>query len=1067
MARVGSAALALFGACGVLGWWNTLPALVLLAAFVWLPGVSLLCLLREKPGGSPGDSALACCVSLALLVPCVAPLFFVGVGLGTAAFTLGPVYILCGIAACMRAPSGDAASESTGTASVGCRWAAACAAAAVLLPLVLEHAGGTIDDWWDLAFVRGYADAPVLSFAEPMLESGAAHPRFLWNSWLIAQALTAHFSGMDPVSLQQAYLGPLVCLMSVAAVDYFAAGLLPRSLRAGVIAPVLFFPILMFGTEQLPYFTRLHQDKFVAALVCMPVLVGALLRSLDRRTPISLAVAAAAALAACGVHSLVYSITLAGCWAVVGARVGTAGAPTARTAAASLAAVSWPFAYPMFQSWWVSSRFARQAISLDNPDSPVVRAHLALDRLLWPDSPAYIVDPSAVFSVVALLGLPGLIFAFRRREQPWARSLLALALLPLALIFVPFVAATVGSVIVPWMLYRVGWLVPAALLGGLSFVWAAQVTRSGLRWCTLALLAIVAVALAVPTVSARASRDMHRRPFEKPQHPQGTTLDVYTYLRDSREEGVVMSPPAFSELVSAMSGRAVVAMGERGSLVFSTDEAGAYRRLRARAEFYLDATPLRRRMELARQYGVVSVVVRRNPVPRGEEDRWLRRFGAEGWLLAGRASNGRGEELIAQLHAEGWRVVHDNRDFAVLEPVATEVRALVRRGDDRNPGQDVQRTDSTEDWLSAFPPAETGSEPQGDVLASMTGYPGAIVEVAPAPFTIGVADEPIWGAASASWDDAPFEVEVAMGLGRECEALSLVVVPFMKFHGRQVLSVHVDGRETAVRAVDGVPIVIDLDRRSRDRVAVRVASLLGAAFGLADLRVLGDRSTCTGPPPRRSGFADLTRRLATADYLDLSMMFPRNSRADLGLARSIWERGGRGDALELMEQALVDDPGLANSWIEAGLMHDRVGNRTAARRHYERALALDPFNAWARGCMAWSRVRDGRAVTGLYHARLASRYDERYADAFTIAGMAEAALGWPGRALDSFTHAIHLDPGRSWAYTEMAELLAGQGKAEMARTVLQDYLDLEPEDEAVTRKLAALGEGTRRDIEEN
>jgi tetratricopeptide (TPR) repeat protein len=267
------------------------------------------------------------------------------------------------------------------------------------------------------------------------------------------------------------------------------------------------------------------------------------------------------------------------------------------------------------------------------------------------------------------------------------------------------------------------------------------------------------------------------------------------------------------------------------------------------------------------------------------------------------------------------------------------------------------------------------------------------------------------------------------------------------------------------QAFDGVKIIVQTDPVPTELVTITIGSLVGASFGLADVKLIGDESTCTSitpPSTPASGYSEIVSRLHATDFLALSTFFPRNARAGLGLGRFLWKEGRREDALAVVEQALIDDPRVANAWIEVGLMHDRNGRPARARRYYERALALDRYNAWGRGCLAWSLVRDGKPLRALYQARLAARYDERYADAHTIAGMAKRSLGMSDSALRSFERAVHLDPRRDWAYIEMSKFHLDAGKVQHAERTLRRYLKLVPDDERMAGRLAALVDREKR-----
>jgi hypothetical protein len=97
----------------------------------------------------------------------------------------------------------------------------------------------------------------------------------------------------------------------------------------------------------------------------------------------------------------------------------------------------------------------------------------------------------------------------QRRLDAGGRVLLATTILPCVLMFVPGIAALAGKLWVPWMLYRIGWMVPVAPLLAYGFVMLAQRSRS--RLPALAFAAAVTVVSAT-TAADRLGRGMNEHP---------------------------------------------------------------------------------------------------------------------------------------------------------------------------------------------------------------------------------------------------------------------------------------------------------------------------------------------------------------------------------------------------------------------------------------------------------------------------------------------------------------------------------------------------------------------------
>lgn len=73
-------------------------------------------------------------------------------------------------------------------------------------------------------------------------------------------------------------------------------------------------------------------------------------------------------------------------------------------------------------------------------------------------------------------------------------------------------------------------------------------------------------------------------------------------------------------------------------------------------------------------------------------------------------------------------------------------------------------------------------------------------------------------------------------------------------------------------------------------------------------------------------------------------------------------QGRLDEALPYARTALALDPGYANNWSNAGVLHMRLGHPAEAERHYLQALALQPRNPGALFNLATHYERTGNAV---------------------------------------------------------------------------------------------------------
>lgn len=1060
-ARAAAFGVLVLGVSGAAGTWPALGGPLVLVSLLLVPGYALSYLLCE-PYDRAGPQGLAIAVSLSIAVFNVAAAITAAIGAGWSGFS----WIFAGLCTVLAV----AATRFTHDARLPIErtrheWLALLLAAAVLLPAVWKYAGGGVDDWWDLAYVRALADRRLIDFSEPMLGTGRVHPRFSWSSWLLLQAAGRALVGSDPVMLQWKVLAPVVCVASVTAVLSLARAVFAGGDRKLVVLAVIATPAWIFGTDALPYFTRLHQDKFVAALVLMPVLLATALDYVSRPTARRTMLVACTAMALCSVHTLVFGVASLGVlacsatayrnsrerrgWCSV--RSGAFGLPAAALLCGVLALVMLP---PLWQAWALRSWFAGQGVGLATPDNPVVRAHLALDRLVAAGTPYMIVNPGALFGPLGLVVALGACLALRRKSAGDS-YLLTLTFVPAAIIFLPLVAAGVGAVTVPWMLYRIGWLVPQPLLLARVFVPALRAERWPLRTLGLLLGALVVLALSAPTAADRLRREMREHPFSYETFPRGTTLAAYRFLDRAERPGAVLAPQGFSNLIPAMTGRPVVAFSERGTLVFSGNEFGAYARLSDRATFFSCSSDAESRKRIADGYGVAYAVFRRRYRTQGDEMSWLERATADGVLLAGDASLpvecAASEARLAGDLPAGWRIVFANADYFIVETDVGVSKPAAARDQ-----QVAGGTASEGRWLEAVGAQTSDASDRGDVLASATASPGGVVVFDPVPAGLGIGNELLWAGGGALWDDGPVEIMLELSWSSACPVSSIEILPYLETRRREVFEVRIEDRVRSVQARDGTPIRIALERASRASVRVGVRSRLGLPFGIADVRVVGERGGCVGgwrplPRPQIVGLP-----LPLHSYFTLASDYPRSPRAALDFADHVGAVTSPEDAIAILRRGLSREPGQAAGWIDLGLRLDAAGRFDEALDAYRQARAVDSNSAWAHGCLAWAGLRAGWPVTSLWHAWRAVRLDSRYADAVTIAGLALERLGGDTLSARALNRAMKMAPRRGWPYLERARQLAEEGRREDALALLRRYREIVPDDAAATEMIRSL-----------
>jgi len=457
----------------------------------------------------------------------------------------------------------------------------------------------------------------VLTLAEPFLGTGQAFARFGVHPWLFGLATWSWLSGVDPVVVYELGAPVLVVLSSVSASWVLARELFGDGARARLC---LLATMLLWSGAMVPLLARAGEDKVLAAAALLPLCIAAFLRSIRdggdetpadiarasnrdtlrraRPTFPALALLTVAAVATAAVHALAYAFVLVALLptaALLVLRV-----PSNRSAIGIAVAVLLVIALaPALSGIVVRERLNEIGAELATPDHPVVRVHEGRDRLIELPAVGYVVAPWLLLHPIALLALGGAVVWSRRKRDattglaadsagvaswmPRSREattafLAATTVVPLAIAFVPPLPAMAGTVIPPWMVYRVLWLLPLAPLAAIAAV--AVAGRLG-RGESAAVLLLLALGLPVVADGALARlTDVRNRLAAPDDSPfRGLVAAVATLPTDA----LVVAAPELSERLPAFVARPVLAALDRSTIVFTGSRERGEARLRARA----------------------------------------------------------------------------------------------------------------------------------------------------------------------------------------------------------------------------------------------------------------------------------------------------------------------------------------------------------------------------------------------------------------------------------------------------------------------------------------------------
>jgi hypothetical protein len=521
------------------------------AGIAWaLPGWLLARRLGLAAGRWWETAPLAFGLGLAwLLIPAAAGLLL-GLGVGALValvLVLNAALLLAHLV--RRSPAAAAAATGAGRVHPALLAVAvlACAAlAAASSPTLGFTASG--DDWTQLAAIRTFLDAPAIG---DTLDLDA------WDLVLAALVRLGRPALLDAYRL----LVPPVLLAAAVLSFHLLARAVADDADLGALAVALLALHALSDMHTrgeglgMGLLVRLIEDKHLAAFVLVPLAQAAALRGLrgpDRRW---LAAAAAVSLAAVLVHPL------SAVWLTLSLGVTVAmGLATGAVARGRLTtALAWglPAALALVAFGLRALRPAAY-FRLYEPSWPYNASFLRLSRnqlwILSLEDGWYLADPRLAahpFVIAAALGALALLP--RARRSLGAAFLAASALVPLLLAYNPLTARALGAVITPWMLYRVLWAVPAALV-------VAWTIHHGLgRWVRpprrplAAGLVVLLLAALLGQRMTEARQAAQERNHVRLEPGERAFLDALG--REPRPDGVLLAPLALGVRLPAFTTR--------------------------------------------------------------------------------------------------------------------------------------------------------------------------------------------------------------------------------------------------------------------------------------------------------------------------------------------------------------------------------------------------------------------------------------------------------------------------------------------------------------------------------
>jgi putative PEP-CTERM system TPR-repeat lipoprotein len=186
---------------------------------------------------------------------------------------------------------------------------------------------------------------------------------------------------------------------------------------------------------------------------------------------------------------------------------------------------------------------------------------------------------------------------------------------------------------------------------------------------------------------------------------------------------------------------------------------------------------------------------------------------------------------------------------------------------------------------------------------------------------------------------------------------------------------------------------------------------------------------------------------------------PTSADARLLMVRGLLARNELGPAERVLNELAVRFPNAAQVHTQMGLLSGRKGNNDAARRHFEKALQLDPDDTEALVGIVALDLGSGRRAEA--RKRVEERLSSRSSPALlTLAARTFVAAGDSAAAERVLRQAIEEDPSHLPAFVALGQLYIGLGRLDEARAEFESVARRSPKPAAAITMLGTILEAS-------
>ncbi len=168
------------------------------------------------------------------------------------------------------------------------------------------------------------------------------------------------------------------------------------------------------------------------------------------------------------------------------------------------------------------------------------------------------------------------------------------------------------------------------------------------------------------------------------------------------------------------------------------------------------------------------------------------------------------------------------------------------------------------------------------------------------------------------------------------------------------------------------------------------------------------------------------------------------------------QKGDHEKALELIGQAIKENPQVAQYHDNQGVVNMRLGNSEQAAACHREAIEIDPRYAMAYHNLGVAQDTLMDLSSSLESFKKASSLNPRNADTLDSLGAVLSKLGHDAKALEYHKRALSINPRLARAYGNVAGILNKYGKGDEAFDVYRQQLKLDPQNFDANYALAEL-----------